>query len=73
MGRGGGVFPENFNPRNPKIIVCFYWSHNYFPILILGNSIWVLGFTYNNTRIWRDIVSKLIIVELWNVLCYVGY
>ena len=41
---GGGVFPENFNPRNAKILVCFYWFHNYFPILILGNSIWVLGF-----------------------------
>ena len=23
-GGGGGVFPENFNPRNAKIIVCFY-------------------------------------------------
>ena len=43
-GGGGGGVSGKLNPRNAKVVV-------YFPILISSNSIGVLGFTYNNTRI----------------------
>ena len=62
-GGGGGGVSRKFKPCNAKVVVCFYWFYNYFPILILGNSIGVLGFTYNNTRIWRFISVQTLYVH----------